>query len=93
MPRQTVQLRDITFDNSAPFVLLGGGAEAADGRFFDAHPLSNVTNLVGQTDLAPRLDAGTLLTDINLGAGWEPGVIEIDRSPHTMVLGVLSLRL
>jgi 2-dehydro-3-deoxyphosphooctonate aldolase (KDO 8-P synthase) len=24
MPRQTVQLRDITFDNSAPFVLLGG---------------------------------------------------------------------
>jgi flagellar hook-associated protein 3 FlgL len=34
--------------------------------------------LVGTTDLAPRLNATTALDDINLGRGWEPGIIEIE---------------
>ena len=33
--------------------------------------------LIGNTDLAPQLGADTLLSEINLGRGWEPGVIEI----------------
>jgi len=33
--------------------------------------------LVGRTDLAPRIDATTALDDLSLGAGWEPGSIQI----------------
>jgi len=33
--------------------------------------------LTGSVDLAPRLSAGTFLTDLNLGQGWDPGVITI----------------
>jgi flagellin-like hook-associated protein FlgL len=35
------------------------------------------STLGGRADLAPRLDPTTLLDDISLGAGWEPGSIEI----------------
>lgn len=33
--------------------------------------------LGGQVDMSPRLDGTTSLSDINLGAGWDPGSISI----------------
>jgi len=38
---------------------------------------SQSSSLGGRTDMAPRLQAGTLLSDLNLGAGWERGSISV----------------
>ncbi len=38
---------------------------------------SQSSTLGGQVDLAPRLAGTTLLTDLNLGTGWQPGAVQI----------------
>ncbi|MBE0566606.1 MAG: hypothetical protein IH621_11640 [Krumholzibacteria bacterium] len=39
--------------------------------------------LAGSVDLAPRLTLGTLLSDLNMGAGWETGAIQIENGQGT----------
>ena len=36
------------------------------------------STLAGTADLAPRLNAGTMLADLNLDEGWTPGAINIE---------------
>jgi flagellar hook-associated protein 3 len=38
---------------------------------------SQSSTLSGRADMAPRLQAGTLLADLNLGSGWTPGSISV----------------
>lgn len=40
-------------------------------------------SLAGTVDLAPRLTAATLLSDLNMGAGWETGAIQIEDGQGT----------
>jgi flagellar hook-associated protein 3 FlgL len=40
-------------------------------------------SLAGTVDLAPRIQGTTLLTDLNMGAGWEPGAIQIEDGTGT----------
>ena len=40
-------------------------------------------SLAGSEDLAPRLTPGTLLSDLNMGQGWETGAIQIENGAGT----------
>ncbi len=41
------------------------------------------SSLAGSVDLAPRLTNGTLLSDLNMGHGWDSGAIQIENGAGT----------
>lgn len=58
-------------------VALGPGARQALNIPGNEFMGTMSATLTGSADLAPQLSGATLLADLNLGAGWESGTIEI----------------
>lgn len=44
---------------------------------------SQSSSLIGGVDLAPRLTPATLLSDLNMGQGWQTGAIQIENGQGT----------